>query len=120
MDIAGLVASFATGTYTVTRTARGNTSYGVVSAGTQTTFTIRASVSPLGDEDLVRVPEGRRTMEARLIFSTTQLYLGGQGDAYEADIISIQSESWQVTDEDNWLDPVSGATGYRYIAWVLR
>jgi len=120
VDVAGLVASFRTGTYTVTRTARGTTSRGVVADGTQTTFTIDASVSPLGEHDQVNVPEGRRSSEMRLIFTTTLLRPSLQGGAYEADVVTIAGESWSIYDQDAWIDPVSGASFYRYLAMVVR
>ncbi len=120
MDVAGLIASFATGTYTVTRTAASSLSRGKATAGTTSTATITASVWPASGNDLMRLPEGRRTSETLNLMTATQLYVGGQGSAYEADKVSIGSESWEVSDVDTWADPVTSAIGYKCLVTVIR
>lgn len=117
MNILSLISNFLTSaTYTVTRTAVGSTVRGRIEAGTQTTVTIIGSVSPATGRDLERLPEGRQAGEARTIFTTTQLYVGGQGDAYEADQIAIDGSLWEIFHVEAWLDSQSRATGYKAIA----
>jgi hypothetical protein len=120
MDVAGLIASFATGTYTVTRTARGSITRGKTASGTTSTTTITAAVWPAAGNDLKRLPENRRATEAMNIMTATLLYVGGQGSSYEADQIAIGSESYEVSDVDTWTDPVSGSIGYKCLATVIR
>lgn len=117
MDIAALVAAFSTGTYTVTRRARGTTVRGIIGDGTSTTLTITASCSPSKGFDLLRVPEGRRDKNgAMTIFTTTELKLGGVNSAYEADRISIDGRTWEVDHVELWTDPRSGDVLYKCIA----
>lgn len=120
MNVAGLIASFSTGTYTVTRTARGSTVRGKTEAGTTSTFTVTASVSPAKPMDLMRLPEGRRTTDTLRVITATELYNGGQGSDYEADTVSIDGESWEVNLADRWKDPQSGAVGYSCLLSVIR
>lgn len=119
MNVAGLIASFSTGTYTVTRTARGSTVRGKTAAGTTSTLTITASVWPAGSNDLRRLPEGRRTVRAWSLMTTTELYTGDQGGAYEADTVSIGGENCEVSDADPWTDPLTGAVGYKCLLTVV-
>ncbi len=119
MNISALIASFATGTYTVTRTARGTTTRGKTAAGTTSTLTITASVSPADGNDLMRLKEGQNAKETLTLFTATELYVGGQGSAYEADTVAIGSNSYEVTEVDTWNDPVSGGTGYKCLLAVV-
>jgi len=120
VNVAGLIASFSTGTYTVTRTARGSTVRGKIGAGSTSTVTITASVTPAKPMDLMRLPEGRRTTDTVRLITTTELYNGGQGSAYEADTVSIDGESWEVNLADRWKDPLSGVVGYSCLLSVIR
>lgn len=120
MNVAGLINSFATGSYTVTRTARGSITRGKIAAGTTSSLTIRASVTPAQPMDLMRLAEGRRTTDTVMLITATQLYNGGQGTAYEADKVAINGESWEVNIADIWTDPVSGSAGYRCLLSVIR
>lgn len=119
MNVAGLISSFATGTYTVTRTARGTTSNGKIGAGTASTFTVTASAWPASGPDLLRLPEARRTSFSMNVMTTTELLVGGQGSAYEADKISINGDDWEISAVDPWQDPVSRSTAYRCLATVI-
>lgn len=113
MDLAALVTSFATGTYTVTRKARGTTTHGRVNTGTTTTVTITASVSPASGADIQRLLQGRQVNEARTVFTTTQLYVGGTGASYEADRVSIDGATWEVSHVETWRHSTTGAVVYR-------
>lgn len=120
MNVAGLISSFATGTYTVTRTARGSITKGKTAAGTTSSVTITACIYPATGTDLKRLPENRRTSEAMNLITDTELYDGGQGSDYEADTVSVFSETWEVSDVDRWVDPESGDTGYKCLVSVVR
>lgn len=114
MDLAALVASFATGTYTVTRRASGGFSRGIAQDTTDTTFTITGSLSPASGRDLLRLPELRRSNETRVLFTTTQLQVGDPGELYEADWVSIDGAQWEVQHVESWGQP-GGGQAYRCI-----
>ena len=120
MNVAGLIASFATGTYTVTRTTARSLVRGKGTAGTSSSVTITGSAWPAKADDLMRLPEGRRASEALNLMTTTELYVGGQGSAYDADTVSIRGESWEVSAVDQWTDSLSGDSAYKCLLTVVR
>ena len=108
-----MVRSFSTGSYVVTRTARGDTVRGRVEPGTTTTITIQAAaVAPLSGDDVVRAIEGRRSNENRYLFTTTQMYIGGQDEPYEADTVIVDGKVWVAEHSEKWVDPKTGNTAY--------
>jgi len=120
MDVVGLISDFATGTYTVSRRTKALIVRGRAVPATATTFTAVASVQPASGRDLLRLPEGRRSEETRVIYTTTQLYPGTQAGAYEADQISINGISWEVQHVETWAEsPESEPTFYRCIAQAI-
>lgn len=120
MDIASLIESFATGTYTVTRTTRAAPVRGREQQGTETTFDITGSSSPATGNDLKKLPEGRRTNETRVVFTATELLLGGEGAANEADTVSIDGQDWEVEHVETWRDSSSRTLGYRCVVQAMR
>lgn len=115
LDAADLIDSFSTGTYTVTR--RDTPSYvaGVATAGGTSTFTITAAVVPSSGRDLLRLPEGRRSIESKTVYSATMLRVGEQGGP-DADLISIDGANFEVQTSGQWPDV---STGF-YVAIVQR
>lgn len=103
LNLPGLLASFATGTYTVTRRQSGGLLRGVQATTTNTTLQVQASVQPATGRDLLRLPELRRTKETRVVFSTTQLLTGDQGQGFEADWITINGDPWEIEHVEQWL-----------------
>jgi hypothetical protein len=120
VNIASLVSRFSTGTYTVTRTARGSVVRGRVQDGTETTFDITASISPATGNDLLKLPEGRRAVETRRLFTTTLLTVGGQGEANEADSVSIGGADWLVQHVERWQDSQSTGICYSCLVQCVR
>lgn len=116
MNLSGLVESFSTGSYAVTRTTARTIKNGRAVAGTTSTITITASVSPATGMDLNKLPEGRRTSGAIAVFTTTQLRIGGVGDGFEADVVAANGSTWEVAHVETWVDPRSRATIYRCVA----
>lgn len=106
LDSARLISRFATGTYTVTRRTASTYVAGRAVAGSSSTLTITASVQPASGRELERLPEGRRAKETRVLYTTTPLYVGGQGAAYEADRIAIGGATWEVQHVEAW--PAAG------------
>jgi hypothetical protein len=100
-DMSDAVALLTSGTYTVThRTASAYTD-GRRTAPTTSTESITASVQPASGRDIQRLPEGKRDRETIVIFTATQLKVGLAG-AQEADLISVNGSSFEVTTVEPW------------------
>lgn len=113
LDAAGLIDAFSTGSYTVTRRTAATRLKGRPVAGATSTVTITAAVVPATGQDLQRVPEGRRDVETRVLFTATQLRTGAAGAAWEADLVQLEGLQWEVQHVETW----PGAPGfYRCIA----
>ena len=120
MDLAGLIADFATGSYTVTRRAAATTDgHGRNVAGATSSISIVAAVAPASGRDLLRLPEGRRANETRMVLTATALLVGGQGAANEADLISIDGASWEVQHVEVWRQPGVDAAGYKALVQAV-
>lgn len=116
MNTAAIVQSFMTGTYTVTRTAASTFTAGRAVPGSTSTVSIMASVQPAAGKDLLRLAEGRRTEETRVVFTDTQLKDGAEGSAYEADRVSIDGQDWEVQQIESWRgDPLTPVPYFRCI-----
>jgi hypothetical protein len=117
MNVAGSIASLATGTYTVTRTAAGDFGGGFPISlggglasnedgryrpGTSSTFTISASVQPARGRDLLRLPEGQRTREVIAIFTATALQTAAAPGGATADAITFQGSQYEVQTVEYW------------------
>lgn len=111
MDLSFAILGFATGTYTVTRNTASYGSDGRLTAASPTTFSITASVQPLSGRDLQRLPEGKRTREARAVFTPTMLTPGPN----LPDQIQIDGLAWEVDSVQDW----QNLGGY-YRAVVLK
>lgn len=101
MDLTGPIASFASGTYTVTR--RSATSYGSdgrLDAPTTSTVSIVASVQPLTGDELARLPEGFQTNELLAVWTATELRT--QTATNSADFITINGATWEVQKVERW------------------
>lgn len=117
MNPAAIIARFATGTYTVTRRTSGGYDQGRALPTTDASFSVVAAVAPASGNDLQRLPEGRRTIDSKIVFTPTELLTGAQGGTYEADWIAIDGGSWECQHVEKWTPPTSDGTapGYRCI-----
>jgi hypothetical protein len=93
MGLADVIATFQTGTYTVTRRAAGTTTAGKHTIGSTSTFSIDASIRPLSGRDLRSLPPAQHGEERRKLYTTTLLRAAG---AVPGDSVSIASEDWLV------------------------
>lgn len=91
MSLSLVIASFSTGTYTVTRTAADSYAAGIRTPGATSTFSIDASVQPVSGNDLRAVPEGRRVDDFRTLWTRTALILTPNPDQ-----VSIGGEVFEV------------------------
>lgn len=120
MNLASLISSFSTAaTYAVTRMARGSVVRGRKEDGAVTTFTVVGSVSPASGRDVLNLPEGRARNEMRVIFTTTQLLAGGQGEPYESDKVTIDGSQWEVAHCETWVDSRSRGTAYKALVTLV-
>lgn len=109
LDASDVIDSLGTGNYSVTRRAATSFNHGRAQAGpVQSVFTIDASVQPASGRDLLRLPEGRRSTETKVVFTATQLQVGQEAGASEADIVDIDGRRWEVQLAESW----PGTTGY--------
>lgn len=92
----------ATGTYAVTRPGAGTYTQGVYVPGAATTFTIAASIQPVTNRELLRLPEGLRTSLLVKIITGTELRIATAPDGSGADVVSYRGESYQVEAVDAW------------------
>jgi hypothetical protein len=117
VDLAALVSSFATGSYLVTRRqSAGFGRGGVANPTSDSTIQVLASVQPASGRDLLRLPELRRTVETRVVYTITQLQVGDQQAGVEADLIAIDGQPWEVQRVETWQQPPYQGTAYRCIA----
>ncbi len=85
---------FPTGTYTVTRTERGELVKGRYTAGDTSTLEIVANLQDVTGAQLRDLPEGVRTEDVRVLFTTTELI--AKSDTVDPDIVTIDGEDWRV------------------------
>lgn len=110
-------------TFTVTRYAVGGT-YGTAdgewtSAGTST-VAIQASVQPAPGKELLHLAESDRSRDARLVFTTTELFPaveGAVGVRREPDEIAINGDTFQINRVEPWQhDSHSDTEHYKCLA----
>jgi hypothetical protein len=85
---------FPTGTYTVTRTARGATVLGRYTPGATSTFPLVADVQAVDGDELKDLPEGRRGAETRVVYAATELV--AETPNADGDVIAIDGDDWVV------------------------
>jgi hypothetical protein len=104
VNLAPVITSLATGTYTVTRRDAATSGVdGRQVAASVTTFDILASVQPMGGRDLQRLPEGLRAAERLSVYTATPLRVSRTPDTVE-----IDGETWEVEVVEQW----GGIAGY--------
>lgn len=115
MSLTGVIASFATGTYTVTRRDASTYVNGrSTSDSTPTTFDIVAGVRPATGRQLQQIVGLQHGTEVRAVYTTTELRTRTPDN--EPDTVSIEGEDWEVVDLDHF--PSFGGGHYR--AMVAR
>jgi hypothetical protein len=120
VDTAGLLANFLTNSYTVTRTPVGTVQHGKEVVGTPFTLTIQGLVYPATGQDLLRLEEGRRSNETRVVMTTTPLQVDGAAGAYEADRVLLDTgDLWEVQHRETWIDPATKSVFYRCIVQAV-
>jgi hypothetical protein len=102
IDPARLLARYGAAA-TVTRHLKATVTTGRGTPGASSSVSIVAAAVPLSGRDLMRLPEGRRSEERLIVFTTTQLYTGEQNATYEADQVAVQGRTWEVESVETWV-----------------
>lgn len=90
----GVVADFATGIYVVTRGSPPTFVNGVAVPGSVVTIPITACVQPLEGIDLMRLPEGQRSDDYRVLYTAVQL--NTTESTQIADTVVIDGDAFQI------------------------
>ena len=83
--------------YQIRRRATGAMVEGKYTPGSPTMLPVRGSLQPLGGRELLRLPEGERSTERRIFFTTTKLFAGPVPDELLAG-----DETWEVEGFEDW------------------
>jgi hypothetical protein len=84
----------------LTRRLKGTYSNGVYAPGAQTSTTIRASVQPTSPDDLLSLPEGRRTTASYKLY--TNNLIQEQTSTHDPDVVTLFGEKYEVVKIFNW------------------
>ena len=100
--IGDTVTRLGTGRYAVTRP--GVTTYvnGRPAQGMAATFSIDAHVQPASGRELLRLPEGERSGEHILIFTTILLRTTDAATGRSADRITYQNRTYEIEAVEDW------------------
>lgn len=64
----------------------------------------KCSVQPPTNEDLKRLPEGRRIDDTFVVFTRTRLQIGGPGTGFKPDLVTIDGKLYEVEHLEHWPD----------------
>lgn len=113
MTLSGVIDSFKTGAYTITRQANGSYVNGRLVPGSDSTFTVDAVVVPLTGKDLKILPEALHSRSAYTVMTTTKVGVQTQA-LHKGDRITIDSDVHTVIKSHDWT--AFGETFYEAIA----
>lgn len=71
-------------------------------SGSDTEFTIIASVQPMTGSEMLLLPENRRELETKKIFTSTELYGIEKGNGTNADLVTIDGSDFEVIKVYPW------------------
>lgn len=97
-----LIDSFKTDDIIITRFGEGKYVKGIYKKGKETQSTIKAVVTPLRGQDLLRLSEGKRTRESIKVYTEDQLTSAVEGKL-NADIICLRGVEYEVQESKPWL-----------------
>jgi len=93
------------------RTAAGSTAGGYVTPGTETSFTIRASVQPTKPTDLELLPEGRREARTFRLYTNDTLQVLN-GEETKGDQVVLFGDRYETLAEMPWQNNVINHNKY--------
>lgn len=119
MGLSGVIGTFATGTYAVTRTVAATyDSNGLLVAGGTSVVNIEASIQPLTGRDLQVLPEGHHASNVRKMYAKAALYT--RTPSNDPDVVSYGGEDWEVLNVQSWEAFGLGSGGDHWEALIAR
>lgn len=111
IDAADLIGDLNGAVLTVTRPSAGYVYRGRAQAGPPPQqFQITAGVQQASGRDLLRLPEGRRSIATLVLYTTTELRTASEaperGGATQADLVEIDGVLWEIQHVELWRDAV--------------
>lgn len=102
------MSSFRRYTLTVKRRASGDyDSSGFFKvSGSDTEFTITASVQPMTGSEILLLPENKRELETKKLFTFTKLHNIEKGNGVNSDIVIIDGDEFEVVRIYDWKNNV--------------
>ena len=70
--------------------------------GATTTSSITANVQPLRGQDMLLLPEARRTSQAVVIYTATQLRVANSVAGFDADILTYAGSDYEILSCEPW------------------
>lgn len=97
-----LITSLMTETITVKRRAAGAWTSGVFVPGAETEIQMVASVQPLRANEILQLPEHRRTREAMKVFTHERLHTTDEKAQTPGDVVLHDGKRFEVHSVENW------------------
>lgn len=95
MGLTGVIDTFKTGTFAVTRTVAATyDTNGRVVAGSTSVVNVDASIRPLSGRDLRVLPEGHHASNLRILYSKVDIFT--RTPANDPDVVLVDGENWEV------------------------
>lgn len=95
MSLVGVIGSFATGVYEVTRATEGTyDENGRLVAGVESSFEVEGVLTALSGDDLQVAASAEHADETRVLYTTTELYTRTR--THEPDRVSALGSTWEV------------------------
>jgi len=89
-------------TLTVTRGGAGQFVDGIFQPGTQSSFTIQASVQPTTPDDVELIPAGKRDRLSYTLYSDTALKIANDNTQQPGDRVLIDGETYEAMGRQPW------------------
>lgn len=105
-----------TRTVVVSRFEAGEWVKGVYEKGAESILEIQASVQPLDPNELLQLPEGRRTHESIKIFTDIELHTANTTTGEQADMLEIDGIQFEIHKVERWMLPGSAQNHYKVVA----
>lgn len=100
--MSGMIASFQAGAVTLLRTQVGQWLLGRYESGSRDETPLEASVQKLTPNDLLQLPEGRRTRENIRVYTPTKLRTSDENAGIPADLVRWRNKLYEVHSVEDW------------------
>jgi hypothetical protein len=98
----GLINSFLTGSYLVTRSTAGTFVKGRYVPGSTETVTIKGSLQPLRGKEIKMIAEGERIQDHFTFYSDKPLVIINTKTFADADKVAINGDTYRVVGVESW------------------